>query len=283
MIQMIGQRLKNTWAGCHIRGRSIFAVRHCAVGLASILLLGCFEPDPSQESSGSPPKPLSPLEALKVETIENLVFVAGGEFMKGDVGYTDKNGRHKDFTGDRLAFPAHPVKLSSYSIQKYEVTLKDYDLFTKINGYPFVDENWRDQEYMAPNYPARNVLWQEARDYCRWLGEQIGHPMELPTEAQWEYAARSRGKAVGHATNNGDIEYGVNYRDPRNNTFGNPVGTWPPNPLGLYDMSGNAMEWTMDAFHIYKASDTPLVDPAYEKLKELVPKRVARGTGVIGG
>ena len=240
----------------------------------------------SKTGSGSPAanqKKQSPLEELKVRTIRDLVFVEGGTFMQGDVGYEDENGRHRDFSGDRLAFPAHPVQLSNYSIQKFEVTFLDYDLFARKTGRPLIDEDRRYREHKGPAYPVRNVLWQEARDYCNWLGNLIGYPMELPTEAQWEFAARSRGRAVAHATNNGDIEYGVNYRNPSENKFGNPVGTWPPNPLGLYDMSGNAMEWTLDYFHVYKASEIPLVDPSFTAEDRFVSKRVARGTGVIGG
>jgi formylglycine-generating enzyme len=70
--------------------------------------------------------------------------------------------------------------------------------------------------------------------------------MDLPTEAQWEYAARSRGKVVAHATNSSDFEYGVNYRDLRKIWHPMPVGSWPPNPLGIYDMTGNVDEWTLD-------------------------------------
>jgi formylglycine-generating enzyme required for sulfatase activity len=107
--------------------------------------------------------------------------------------------------------------------------------------------------------------------------------MDLPTEAQWEYAARSRGKAVAHATNNGDIEYGVNYRDPVKEHNPMPVGSWPPNPLGLYDMTGNVDEWTLDAWRIYQ--EEPLVDPQYtdDLIPDLSSQKITRGSGVIGG
>jgi formylglycine-generating enzyme required for sulfatase activity len=106
--------------------------------------------------------------------------------------------------------------------------------------------------------------------------------MDLPTEAQWEYAARSRGKAVAHATNNGDIEYGVNYRDPTKIWHTMPVGSWPPNPLGLYDMTGNVDEWTLDLWHLYTTQ--PPYNPSYVD-KSNQPneyQRVTRGSGITG-
>ncbi len=126
------------------------------------------------------------------------------------------------------------------------------------------------------------MTWYQARDYCQWLGKQIGYPMDLPTEAQWEYAARSRGKAVAHATNNGDIEYGINYRDPVKEHNPMPVGSWPPNPLGIYDMTGNVDEWTLDLWRAYR--DHPQIDPQFTEIDPMKSEqRVTRGSGVIGG
>ncbi|MEJ2694155.1 MAG: SUMF1/EgtB/PvdO family nonheme iron enzyme, partial [Candidatus Thiodiazotropha sp.] len=223
------------------------------------------------------------LEALKQETLDQLVFVEGGTFEMGDVGYTDKNCEFHHFTNDADVFPVHQVTLTSYSIQAYEVTYKDFDLYTEAIGGELIAQDYREEVYTQPNYPAKFLSWYQARDYCQWLGQQIGYPMDLPTEAQWEYAARSRGLAVAHATNNGDIEYGVNYRDPAKIWHPMPVGSWPPNPLGLYDMTGNVDEWTLDLWHPYM--DEPQTDPSYNTKEDAVyaTSRMARGGGVIGG
>jgi formylglycine-generating enzyme len=223
------------------------------------------------------------LDDLKQRTLDTLVFVEGGTFMMGDVGYTDEHGQFRNFTNDADVFPVHQVTLSSYSIQAYEVTYRDFDIFTQATGGKLIAEHYREEIYTGPNYPAKFLTWYQARDYCQWLGKEIGYPMDLPTEAQWEYAARSRGKAVAHATNNGDIEYGVNYRDPRKIWHPMPVGSWPPNPLGIYDMTGNVDEWTLDLWHAYR--DEPLVDPSFNSKERLkyATSRMTRGSGVIGG
>jgi formylglycine-generating enzyme required for sulfatase activity len=246
--------------------------------LLSIMpLTGCN--NPSGASSTENPA----LEALKQETIENLVFVKGGTFMMGDVGYTDKDGQFHDFTNDADVFPVHQVTITSYNIMAYEVTYKDFDYYTNFIDGELVGKKYRGLYFMGPNYPAEWLTWYQARDYCQWLGKQIGYPMDLPTEAQWEYAARSRGKAVAHATNNGDIEYGVNYRDPVKEHNPMPVGSWPPNPLGIYDMTGNVDEWTLDLWHPY--TDEPKTDPSYntEEDAKYAVSRMTRGSGVIGG
>jgi formylglycine-generating enzyme required for sulfatase activity len=246
--------------------------------LLSIMpLTGCN--NPSGASSTENPA----LEALKQETIENLVFVKGGTFMMGDVGYTDKDGQFHDFTNDADVFPVHQVTLTSYNIMAYEVTFEDFDFYTKLHDGELALKRYRKEVYTQPNYPVDGVTWHQSRNYCQWLGKQIGYPMDLPTEAQWEYAARSRGQAVAHATNNGDIEYGVNYRDPTKIWHPMPVGSWPPNPLGIYDMTGNVDEWTLDWWYPY--SEEPQVDPVYnsEEGEKYAGSKMTRGSGVIGG
>jgi formylglycine-generating enzyme required for sulfatase activity len=242
-------------------------------------LTGC-NSSSSANNTNSPENPA--LEALKYATVENLVFVKGGSFMMGDVGYTDEKGQFRNFTNDANVFPVHQVTLSNYSIQANEVTFNDYDLYTNETGGETILEEFRGVVYTQPTYPADGMTWYQARNYCQWLGQQIGYPMDLPTEAQWEYAARSRGKAVAHATNNGDIEYGVNYRDPVKEHNPMPVGSWPPNPLGLYDMTGNVDEWTLDLWRAY--GDHPQTDPKFTEIDPMKSEqRVTRGSGVVGG
>ncbi len=226
--------------------------------------------------------PTEEINALKQRTLDNLVFVEGGTFMMGDVGYVDENGQKQIFGPDADAFPVHQVTLSNYSILKYEVTFAEYDLFAEVTGREKPLLRYRSETYAGPNYPVDGVTWHESRAYCQWLGEQIGYPMDLPTEAQWEYAARSRGKAVAYATDNGEFEPGRNIRDAKENKREMPVGSWPPNPLGIHDMTGNVDEWTVDYWRAYRPG--AVTDPRndeYEKFKS--DQKVTRGSGIIGG
>ncbi|MCG8697357.1 MAG: formylglycine-generating enzyme family protein [Bacteroidales bacterium] len=193
------------------------------------------------------------------KTKESLVFVEGGTFMMGDEGYVDSNGVHHYFTGDRTSRPAHKVTLDSYSIMKYEITFKEFDLFTNATGQELVGKKYRTDPDMQPNLSVKMVTWQQSQDYCKWIGELISLPTSLPTEAQWEYAARSRGKAVKYATDNGELELNRNYKGDKYPWYGTPPGTFPPNPLGLYDMTGNKPEWVLDWYHVY--NETPKVNP----------------------
>ncbi len=184
---------------------------------------------------------------LKKHTLESLVFVEGGTYMEGDVGYDDENGVHHDF-GGRGARDLHKQKVESYSIGKYEVSIKEWDLFAKSTGLELGGprEEFRGTELYQPHLPASHVSWHEANDYCLWLGEVLDLPINLPSESQWEYAARSRGKAVEHATNTGKLDYDINTKGRKAPLYGYPSGHFPPNPLGIYDMSDCGDEWTKE-------------------------------------
>lgn len=172
----------------------------------------------------------------------DFVFIEGGTFLMGSNRFPE-------------ASPTHDVTIDSYSISKYETTFEEYDFYTKINKLDKVAAKWRDQDGMGPKYAAWNMTWNQAREYCQWLGKQLDLPIDLPTEAQWEYAARNKGLPVEHATNNGKIEGGEN----DNYASKEPVGIKPPSPIGLYDMSGGIQEWTLDWYGNYRSK--PLTNP----------------------
>ncbi len=183
------------------------------------------------------------MDWLKKTTEESLVFVEGGTFMEGDVGYYDEDSVHHDF-GSADARPLIEVTIESYSMQKYEVSFKEFDMFlTATDREPVVTE-FDGTVFKQPQLPAKYITWQEAHDYCEWVGEQLDLPMELPTETQWEYAARSRGLAVEFATNDGTLRSNENVEGTKAPRCGYPSGHFPPNPLGIYDMSGSRYEWT---------------------------------------
>jgi len=201
-------------------------------------------------------------QAIIQKAKDNFIFVAGGTFIMGD-------------NGDRLT-PAHQVTLDSYSISKYETTFKQFDLYCEVNNLEKIYPDTRDTRQKGPNHPIRFVNWFQARDYCQWLGKQLNLPMNLATEAQWEYAARSRGMDVEHATNNGKIgEYKPNEYNYGSNK--NEVGHYPPNPLGIHDMSGGRPEWVLDFSRPYhrKHVKNPMRDTIGKFAAE--PTRIVRG------
>lgn len=158
----------------------------------------------------------------------------------------------------------------------------------KARGYEEDKERYPDR--FAEELPAA-VSWLDAKAFCQWLGEQSDRNVDLPTEAQWEYAARSGGKPLRHATDNGKLEPGRNIseaNDPALALYGNdqdipePPGLYPPNPLGLYDMSANVNEWVNDYYQADYYQHSERVNPKGPETGERssffdAPLRVMRG------
>ena len=230
--------------------------------------------------------------AVAVESLESMVFIKGGTFMMGAFKApcnpisTDRmdwspdakcNTTISNFkTGSNFI---HKVTLSNYSLANHETTYHGFDAFKKAHHRPVVDAYMREKYDLSDDefkdLAAPTKAWQEAKDYCLWLGELTDYPIDLPTEAQWEYAARNRGKHLYYATNNGylqpkngrhlvDGRYVDYTKDEWNIGDDNDmykVKLYPPNPLGLYDMSGNAKEWVNDWFSKDYYQRSPEFDP----------------------
>lgn len=200
---------------------------------------------------------------------EKMVQVKGGTFMMGCM----ERPENCDFNEK----PAHKVTLSDFYIGKFEVTIGEYMEFADENPqyYPiWLKENNKynletGSEDAYKNYglgrnattlPIVGITWFDAEAYCKWLSLKSGVKYRLPTEAEWEYAAREGGKEVlfGNGKNTADPnEINFNgddkYRKPysivgifRGKAI--PVGSFTPNGLGLYDMSGNVSEWCSDGY-----------------------------------
>ena len=205
--------------------------------------------------------------------VENQILVSGGTFVMGDFGTVDDEGKWRAYfprTADIEL--AHEVTLSDYSLARYETTWFDFDTFLLATGRPVVfsvqgrdiprqpyNESVDDWRYLT--HPAL-VTWQQAKDYCAWLAEETGLGFDLPSSAQWEFAARNRGsKEWVHPTPDGKPFDGTNAF--LESSIG-PVGSrLPPNPLGLYDMADNAEEWVNDWYsETYYGESDGATDPA---------------------
>ncbi len=135
------------------------------------------------------------LEQLKRE----LIFVQGGDFMMGDFGTLTK---YKLRIAFNKSTEPHKVTLDSYSLMRGTVTNGEYDFYSRMTGTPPVNVEWADIFSRFPGYVARPVTWPQADGYCRWLADFTKMPFALPTEAQWEYAARERGKFIAYPAYN---------------------------------------------------------------------------------
>lgn len=185
----------------------------------------------------------------------------GGTFEMGDWG----NEEGVPYDMDAHSRPLHKVTLDGFSMMAYKVTFEDFDVFTDATGKERIDIDPDDLEDRAPKRPA-GVSWHGAKAYCGWLASMTKLPFDLPTEAQWEYAARSRGKKVLFATDNGKIERGRNFPDKWKPGEKEPpipdVGSYPPNPVGLYGMSEDTEEWVNDWFSEVYYKISPKKNPS---------------------
>ncbi len=174
-----------------------------------------------------------------------MVRIAGGWFQMGCVSNRGCKDNEK---------PVHDVQVASFEIGKHEVTFDEWDRCYEAGG---CSQRLSDQRWGRGKRPAINVSWKDTQEYVKWLSQQTGIQYRLPSEAEWEYAARAG--TTGSYSFSGKISvekanYDGNYtfdRSPegifREQTL--PVGSFPPNPWGLYDIHGNAWEWVQDCLH----------------------------------
>ncbi|NCE72432.1 formylglycine-generating enzyme family protein [Odoribacter sp. Z80] len=185
----------------------------------------------------------------------DMVYVAGGTFR---MGATEEQG--EDAWGDEK--PVHSVTLSDYYIGKFEVT---QGLWKAVMGTGVEEQMEKaggsDLYGVGDDYPMYYVSWDEAQEFVSKLSELTGKKYVLPTEAQWEYAARggvkSRGYKYSGSNTIDDVAWYWENSEEKYST--SSVGTKLPNELGIYDMSGNVWEWCSDWYGDY--SDVSQTDP----------------------
>ena len=153
-------------------------------------------------------------------------------------------------TGQDNELPVHRVWIDSFQLSAHQVTNTDYRAFLAATGIlppPF----WNEGNFSHPQQPVVGVSWHEADQYCRWLSTVTAGRYRLPTEAEWERAARSGSEGRLFPWGDAPPESLPNYAS-RWQTGPEPVGMSAPNSFGLYDVCANVHEWCSDWY-----------DPAY--------------------
>jgi formylglycine-generating enzyme required for sulfatase activity len=205
------------------------------------------------------PRPVTLAEHLGLPPLD-MVPVEGGQFEMGDVFAR----------ADEDATPVHPVTVAGFRIGRTEVTAEHYARFAEATGRPYTPHPSGGR---PPSYPSVGVTWDDAVAFCAAYGYR------LPTEAEWEYAARAGGRALRYAGTSAADSLGL-FAWVRDNTAPGPfpVAQKQPNTLGLYDLSGNAAEWVGAFYEFYPAPGTA---PAWQNL-ETRDMRITRGGSVYG-
>lgn len=189
-----------------------------------------------------------------------MVLIPGGEFSMGLEG----EGSHG---------PVHQVEVDSFYMGKYEVTNAEYLKFCTETGRK-LPEYWGMEIYHAgsdfPDYPVVGINWHDVTAFAEWVG------MRLPTEAEWEFAARGGQTDWNYPYGDEHSEDAANFKSEGTVT----VGAYAPNGYGLYDMSGNVWEWVNDYFDDAYYKNSPKSNP---KGPEKGTFRVIRGGGWHSG
>jgi len=213
-----------------------------------------------------------------------MVMLPRGRFVMGaPPGEEERENAPNYFRGHSV--PQHSVTIQhSFAIAKFDVTRDEYAQFVAETKRPDPDTCYtpdasggesdkKDAKWHSPGFPQTGrdpvvcVNWDDAQAYVAWLSAKAGHVYRLPTEAEWEYAARAgtttarygsdRPAELCHYINHADLDFSEQH--PRESDvnracrdgfgFTSPVGSFPPNRFGLYDMLGNVWQWTEDCWN----------------------------------
>ena len=181
--------------------------------------------------------PSSTLNPVIENLVNNMVYVEGGTFMMG------ATSEQYGYAYDREK-PVHQVTLSSFRIGRYEVTQEEWEAVMGDNR----------SLYKGAKRPVERVSWDDCQEFIRRLNDMTGLQFRLPTEAEWEYAARG-GQNSGGFRYAGSNDLGfVAWHSGNSGDRTHVVGQKCPNELGLYDMSGNVWEWCQDLYGDYASS-----------------------------
>jgi formylglycine-generating enzyme required for sulfatase activity len=170
---------------------------------------------------------------------DNMIYVEGGTFMMGsNEGEADEK-------------PVHSVTVNSFYISKYEVTQKEWINIMGSNPSYFKGDN----------LPVERVSWNDVQEFIKKLNQKTGQKYRLPTEAEWEYAARGGNKSNGYKYSGSNNKDEVAWYYNNSNSKTHEVGTKAPNELGIYDMTGNVWEWCSDWYDENYYKNSPSNNP----------------------
>lgn len=184
---------------------------------------------------------IQPTHPIAESINQDMVWVEGGEFMMG----SDSD------TATKAERPARLVRVDGFYLSKFEVT---QELFESVMGSSL-------SFFKDPQVPVNNLSWQQAVYFVEKLNELTGESYRLPTEAEWEFAARGGNLSQGYTYSGSNNIDDVAWYDGNANNRAQAVGLKMPNELGLYDMTGNVGEFVIDAFddtfYRFGPSDNP--------------------------
>ena len=218
----------------------------------------------TQSEEGSPTEPTP--EIVSEVDGARMVLIPAGTFQMGST------------TGDSDEYPVHTVTLDAFYMDMHEVTNARYQKFVQSTGYPQPPLS-HNPRFNAPDAPVVRVNWRDAAAYAAWAKKR------LPTEAEWEYAAR--GGLTGKRYPNGDT---ITYADANFGNIGGadrwkwtaPVGNFPPNGYNLYDMAGNAWEWCFDDTTVNSIASVQRITLATAEKLPRIPKTFVFYAAVAG-
>lgn len=217
---------------------------------------GCNRKAPATNPTKPDTRPEGPIE---------MVFVQGGTFLMGS---TDQNIGCEGCSKDEM--PQHSVTLSDFYIGKYEVTQKQWRDIMGTNPSDFKN---------CDQCPVETVSWDDVQEFLQKLNtKHLGKNYRLPTEAEWEYAARGGNQSKGYLYAGSDNLGLVSWYSGNSGNKTHPVGERKANELGLYDMNGNVWEWCSDWYGTY-----PLSSQRNPKGSSTGTDRVSRGGGWLYG
>ena len=211
------------------------------------------------ETQVEPVQKNTPPSVSRLSFEPETVRVDGGTFQMGsNDGESDEK-------------PMHRVTLSDFAIGKYEITVQQYMQFvneTKTHypewleqGSNYNIKTGKDDHYKKlgdalqnSNNPIVGISWDDAVAYCEWLSQKTNKKYRLPTEAEWEYAARGGNKSSGYKYSGSNTIGDVAWLSDNASSQTHPVGQKQRNELGIYDMSGNVWEWCSDWYGTYNSS-----------------------------
>jgi formylglycine-generating enzyme required for sulfatase activity len=222
-----------------------------------------------------------------------LIPVLGGTFTMGATVRNEANS----------AIYPHEITLGDFSLGKYEVTVAQFKKFideteykttAQLNGFSSIHVNgdWKDSsgidwEYdvqgnrinpdNTKNIPVVHVSWADANNYCKWLSKKTNETYRLPTEAEWEFAARGGNISKYYSFSGSDSLDQVAWYNRNSGDSIHAIGTKQQNELGIYDMSGNALEWCYDWYDKDYYQKSPKKDPMGPDAPGKDSARVLRG------